>query len=125
MLQKVMIERVRYLCRLDERLVAAMMYGSFAQFEGDELSAIEFILFDDDEVLSGGDQKEWAAQIVPVGLHFVNEFGNGTAICENLVRCEFHFDRASDIGKIDKSWRNTDWLPYLGATLVVDRTGEL
>jgi hypothetical protein len=47
------------------------------------------------------------------------------AIFENLVRCEFHFDRASDIGKIDKSWRNTDWLPSLGATLVVDHTGEL
>jgi hypothetical protein len=35
MLQRAMIERVCHLCRLDERLAAAMMYGSFAQFEGD------------------------------------------------------------------------------------------
>ena len=30
-----MIERTRRVCREDERLAAAMMYGSFAQGEGD------------------------------------------------------------------------------------------
>jgi lincosamide nucleotidyltransferase len=34
--QEAMIERTRRVCRKDERLVAAMMYGSFAQGEGDE-----------------------------------------------------------------------------------------
>jgi hypothetical protein len=69
-----MIGRVRYLCRLDERLAAAMMYGSLAQFEGDEFSDIEFILFFYDEVLSDVDQEEWVAQIAPVRMYFVNGF---------------------------------------------------
>jgi lincosamide nucleotidyltransferase B/F len=125
MLQRAMIERVRHLCRLDERLAAAMMYGSFAQFEGDEFSDIEFILFFYDAVLGDVDQEEWVARIAPVELYFVNEFGNGTAIFENLIRGEFHFDKASDIQKIDDSWKETDWFPSLEATLILDRTGEL
>jgi lincosamide nucleotidyltransferase B/F len=123
--QEAMIERVRYLCRLDERLEAAMMYGSFAQFEGDEFSDIEFILFFYDEVLGDVNQEEWVTRIAPVELYFVNEYGNGTAIFENLIRGEFHFDRASDIQKIDESWRETDWFPSLETALVLDRTGEL
>jgi lincosamide nucleotidyltransferase B/F len=125
MLQEAMIERVRQLCRLDERLAAAMMYGSFAQSEGDEFSDIEFILFFYDKVLDDVNQEEWVSRIAPVELYFVNEYGNGTAIFENLVRGEFHFDKASDIERIDESWKETDWLPSLEAALVLDRTGEL
>ena len=125
MLQRAMIERVRHLCRLDERLAAAMMYGSFAQSEGDEFSDIEFILFFYDEVLEDVNQEEWVARIARVELYFVNEYGNGTAIFEGLIRGEFHFDRASDIERIDESWKETDWFPSLEATLVLDRTGEL
>lgn len=125
MLQRAMIERVRRLCRLDERLAAAMMYGSFAQSEGDEFSDIEFVLFFYDEVLDDVNQEEWVARIAPVELYFVNEYGNGTAIFESLIRGEFHFDKASDIERIDESWKETDWFPSLEATLVLDRTGEL
>ena len=123
--QEAMIERVRRVCREDERLVAALMYGSFAQGEGDGLSDIEFILFFEDDALEGLDQEEWVARISPVELYFVNEYGNGTAIFDNLVRGEFHFDRASDVARIDESWKDTDWLPTLEDTLVLDRTGEL
>ncbi|MDP9484390.1 MAG: nucleotidyltransferase domain-containing protein [Actinomycetota bacterium] len=123
--QEAMIERVRSVCQRDERLAAAMMYGSFAQGEGDELSDIEFILFFEDEALGDLDQEEWVSRISPVELYFVNEYGNGTAIFENLVRGEFHFDRASGISRIDESWKETDWLPTLEDTLVLDRTGEL
>lgn len=123
--QEALIERVRRSCQLDERLVAAMMYGSFAQSEGDEFSDIEFILFFDDDALKDVDQEEWIARIAPVELYFVNEFGVGTAIFDDLIRGEFHFDRASDIAKVGESWRSTDWLPSLDATLVLDRTGEL
>lgn len=123
--QEAMIERVRYLCQFDERLAAAMMYGSFAQFEGDEFSDIEFILFFYDGTIGDVDQKEWVARIAPVELYFVNEYGTGTAIFENLIRGEFHFDKASDIQKIDETWKETDWFPSLEATLVLDRTGEL
>jgi lincosamide nucleotidyltransferase len=124
--QEAMIERTRRVCREDERLVAAMMYGSFAQGEGDGFSDIEFILFFEDEELEDLDQEEWVSRISPVGLYFVNEYGNGTAIFENLVRGEFHFDRASDIDRIvGESMRDADWLPSLEDTLVLDRTGEL
>jgi lincosamide nucleotidyltransferase len=124
--QEAMIERTRHVCQEDERLVAAMMYGSFAQGEGDGYSDIEFILFFEDEELDDLDQEEWVSRISPVGLYFVNEYGNGTAIFENLVRGEFHFDRASDIERIvGESMKDADWLPSLQDTLVLDRTGEL
>jgi lincosamide nucleotidyltransferase len=72
------------------------------------------------------DQEEWVSRISPVGLYFVNEYGNGTAIFENLVRDEFHFDGASEIeGVVGESMRDADWLPSLEKTLVLDRTGEL
>ena len=124
--QEAMIERTRSVCREDERLAAAMMYGSFAQGQGDGFSDIEFILFFRDEELEVLDQKEWVSRISPVGLYFVNEYGNGTAIFDNLVRGEFHFDRASDIERIvGESMRDADWLPSLEDTLILDRTGEL
>jgi lincosamide nucleotidyltransferase len=124
--QQSMIERTRRVCREDRRLVAAMMYGSFAQNEGDEFSDIEFILFFEDDELADLDQEEWVSKISPVGLYFVNEYGNGTAIFENLVRGEFHFDSASDIqAVVGESMRGADWLPSLEDTLILDRTGEL
>jgi lincosamide nucleotidyltransferase len=124
--QEAMIERTRRVCREDERLAAAMMYGSFAQGEGDGFSDIEFILFFRDEELEGLDQEEWVSRISPVELYFVNEYGNGTAIFQNLVRGEFHFDRASDIERVvGESMRDADWLPSLEDTLILDRTGEL
>jgi len=124
--QQSMIERTRRVCREDGRLVAAMMYGSFAQNEGDEFSDIEFILFFEDGELANLDQEEWVSRISPVGLYFVNEYGNGTAIFENLVRGEFHFDGASDIETVvGESMKDTDWLPSLEDTLILDRTGEL
>jgi predicted nucleotidyltransferase len=43
--QEAMIERTRRACREDERLAAAMMYGSLARGKGDGFSNIEFILF--------------------------------------------------------------------------------
>lgn len=120
-----MIERVRRLCHGDGRLMAAMMYGSFAQGEGDEFSDVEVILFFKDEALEELDPRDWICQIAPVELYFVNEFGIGTAIFENLGRGEFHFDKASDIRKINESWNETDWSPSLDDTLLLDRTGEL
>ena len=124
--QEAMIERVRRVCREDERLSAAMMYGSFAQGGGDEFSDIEFILFFRDEELGSVDQEEWVSRISPVELYFVNEYGNGTAIFDNLVRGEFHFDGASEIEEIvGEAMRDTDWLPSLEETLVLDRNREL
>lgn len=122
--QEALIARVREVCRQDERLVAALMYGSFTRGEGDAFSDIEFALFFADDALAGIDQRAWVGQIAPVALYFVNEYGNGTAIFDNLVRGEFHFDRASDMAKIEE-WRDNAAFPSLDAALVLDRTGDL
>jgi lincosamide nucleotidyltransferase B/F len=57
--QEVMIEKTRKLCYKDERLVAALMYGSFALGEGDHFSDIEFYLFFEDEATEGLEEEAW------------------------------------------------------------------
>jgi lincosamide nucleotidyltransferase len=121
--QENMIERVRELCDRDERVVAALMCGSFALGEGDEFSDVEFYLFFRDEALGGADEEAWVGQIAPLHLYYVNEFGNGTAIFENLVRGEFHFEVASNM-RLVEAWE-TAWFPSLESTVLVDRDGEL
>ena len=121
--QEEMIERVRELCGKDERVVAALMYGSFAIGEGDRFSDIEFYLFFEDEALGDLKEQAWAAQIAPLHLYYVNEFGNGTAIFENLVRGEFHFEAASNVGLVD-AWESA-WFPTLESAVLVDKNGQL
>src|SRR5215211_2192976 len=121
--QEVMIEKVRELSTLDERVVSVLMYGSFALGEGDRFSDIEFYLFFADEALGNMEEQVWVAQIAPVDLYYVNEFGNGSAIFENLVRGEFHFEAASNVGLVDV-WESA-WFPSLESAVLVDKSGEL
>jgi lincosamide nucleotidyltransferase B/F len=121
--QEAMIERVRELCHQDDRVVAALMYGSFALGQGDRFSDIEFYLFFDDEASEGLREEAWVGQIAPLALYYVNEFGNGTAIFENLVRGEFHFEAASNVGLVD-AWESA-WFPSLESAVLVDKSGEL
>jgi lincosamide nucleotidyltransferase len=121
--QEVMIERVRELCDQDGRLVSALMYGSFALGQGDRFSDIEFYLFFESAALEVLDEEAWVSQIAPLRLYYVNEFGNGTAIFENLVRGEFHFEAASNVGLVD-SWEAA-WFPSLESVVLVDKNGEL
>lgn len=122
--QVAMIEKVRQLCAQDGRVVAALMYGSFALGQGDRFSDIEFYLFVDDEALGSLEEQEaWVGHIAPLELYYVNEFGNGTAIFENLVRGEFHFEAASAVGLVD-AWESA-WFPSLESAVLVDKNGEL
>jgi lincosamide nucleotidyltransferase len=121
--QEIMIEKVREVSERDERVVAALTYGSFALGQGDQYSDIEFYLFFRDEALEEVDEEVWVAQIAPVALYYVNEFGNGTAIFHNLVRGEFHFEKASDVGLVD-AWR-VAWFPALDSAVLLDKNGEL
>jgi lincosamide nucleotidyltransferase B/F len=121
--QEAMIERVRELCHRDERVVSALMYGSFAIGEGDRYSDVEFYLFFADEASEGLQEEAWVAQIAPLELYYVNEYGNGTAIFENLVRGEFHFEAASDVGLVD-AWESA-WFASLASTVLVDKNGDL
>jgi lincosamide nucleotidyltransferase len=118
-----MIEKVRELCDQDERVAAALMYGSFALGEGDRFSDIEFYLFFKDEALEGLQEEAWVGEIAPLAFYYVNEFGNGTAIFENLVRGEFHFEAACNVGLVD-AWESA-WFPSLESAVLVDKSGEL
>jgi lincosamide nucleotidyltransferase B/F len=121
--QQTMIEKVRELCEEDERVAATLIYGSFALGQGDRFSDIEFYVFFEDEALEGLDEEAWVGQIAPLELYYVNEFGNGTAIFENLIRGEFHFEASSNVRLVD-AWQ-TAWFPSLESSVLVDKVGEL
>ncbi len=122
--QERMIADLRRLCNADERLEAAMLYGSFPLGEADRYSDIDCILFFYDPWLPDVDRRLWAGQIGPIELFYTNEFGTQVAIYSNLVRAEFHFDPASSMRKID-DWRGSTWFPTLEAAILVDRNGAL
>ena len=122
--QEIMIERLRQICHQDQRLVAAMLYGSFTYGEADQFSDIDCVLFFEDEALAEIDPQAWLSQIAPVEVYFKNEFGNGSAIFSNLVRGEFHFDPASEMQRLEKL-QGSLWFPSLEAVLILDRTGQL
>jgi len=122
--QHAMLERLRAVCQADERVVAATLYGSFAVGEADEFSDVECVLFFRPEALAALDREAWAAQIAPVALFFADDFGHFTAVFENLVRGEFHFDPADALPRVE-AWAGSAWFPSLEAAVLVDRTGEL
>jgi len=101
-----------------------LMYGSFTRGEGDVYSDIEFCLYLDEGSYDDFDPIAWLEQIAPVAVYFTNEFGVGTAIFENLIRGEFHFDRAADMAQIP-SWKEMTGFPPVEQMLLVDRTGDL
>ena len=97
--QEISIAKVRELAVEDERLVAVLMYGSFALSEGDRLSDIEFYLYFG-APLDRIDRRRWLEGIAPLEMHYVNEFGTDTAIFANAIRGEFHFEPASSIPSV-------------------------
>ncbi|MFI1995463.1 hypothetical protein [Actinoplanes sp. NPDC020271] len=112
MIQQQLIARVRELCRADDRLSAALMYGSFVTGEADEHSDVEFWLFSDVEP----EPVEWLRRVGPVQHVVVNEFGAHVAFFPGLIRGEFHFCR--DISVV-ATW------PHRDVEIIVDRTGAL
>ena len=119
-----MIGNVKELCAADERIVAALMYGSFVKGEGDEFSDIEFYIFVRDEALKAFNSAAWMARVAPLSAVVRNEWGTTVALFDNLVRGEFHFEPASGMAMV-ASWGSTGEYPPIDAMLVVDRTGEL
>lgn len=124
MLQPRMIERLREACYDDERVLGALMFGSFAVGEGDAFSDIEFALFIRDEVFDSFPQRSWLHEVSSVAAYFVDDFGHNTALFENGVRGEFHFMRASEVSIVE-GWQGHGWFPSLEAAVLLDRTGEL
>lgn len=122
MIQHDLISRVREICRADQGVRAALMYGSFAAGEGDEHSDVEFWLFLDPAARAALDPAAWCARVAPVHLLVRNEFGTHVAFFPGPVRGEFHFATTGDIGSVGH------W-PARGASVeamvVVDRDGRL
>ncbi len=122
--QEIMLNRLRELCQADKWIVAALLYGSFTTGEADAFSDIECVLFFDPQVLPTINKQAWVDQIAPTLLFFADDFGHYTALFDNLVRGEFHFDSAEDMRKVE-SWKGNAWFPSVEATLLVDRTETL
>ena len=124
MLQQKMIERFREAFHEDARIIAALMFGSFAIGEGDEFSDIEFAVFTHDDSFESFEQRSWLNAVSPVAAYFPDDFGHYTALFENGIRGEFHFMRKSDI-PIISTWQGYGWFPSLEAAVLLDRSGEL
>jgi lincosamide nucleotidyltransferase len=120
--QEALIAKVRELCLADERLDAALMYGSFPSGEADAYSDVEFWLFFDPRRRAEIEPRAWCAQIAPLVHHVRNEFSADVVMFPGLVRGEFHFATTNDIAAV-RSW------PARGAAIdrmiVLDRTGRL
>ncbi len=125
LIQDSLITRVRALCRADPRVTGAFMYGSFTLDEGDAFSDIEFYIYMDPEDLAALDRRAWMEQVAPVALYFVNEFGTGTAIFDNLVRGEFHFAPTGEMAAVRAAKASGGRFADAAQMLVVDRTGQL
>lgn len=122
LIQERLIARVRDMCETDERLDAALMYGSFAADEADAYSDIEFWLFFHPQSLATVDPWVWCNQIAPLTHLVRNEFGTDVAFFPGLVRGEFHFATTDDIPTV-RTW------PARGAPvdrmIVLDRSAAL
>ncbi len=124
MRQQKMIERFKEACHKDSRIIATLMFGSFAIGEGDAFSDIEFAVFIRDESFEGFEQRLWLNGISPVASYFPDDYGHYTALFENGIRGEFHFMRKSDI-PIISTWQGYGWFPSLDAAVLLDRSGDL
>jgi lincosamide nucleotidyltransferase B/F len=122
LIQQRLIDKVREACRADERLDAALMYGSFASGEADAHSDVEFWLFFLPQWQGQVDARQWCDQLGPVNHLVHNEFGTDVAFFAGLVRGEFHFATTDDIPTV-RTW------PVRGAAtdqmIVLDRSGLL
>lgn len=122
--QDELIAQLAQLCRQDNRLLAAMHYGSYTRGEADQYSDLDVMLYFADQALTKIDQRAWLNQIASVELFYVNEFGNSVAIFDNLVRGEFHFDPVSKMVDLAQ-YRDRVRFPALETTLIVDKNGRL
>ena len=98
--------------RADESVLAAMLYGSFATGEADAYFDVECALFFDTSVFPSINKREWVEQIAPVLLFFADDFGHFTAIFDNFIRAEFHFDAADKIADVS-AWKRNAWFRCL------------
>lgn len=122
--QERIIEKLRAQCKADERLKAAMLYGSMAIGEGDQFSDVDCYLFFEEHSLAEVNKQVWVEKIGPVVLFYKNEFGNYDAVFDSLVRAEFHFATTKEMAELEK-WQGDVYFPTAESAILVDKTGEL
>ena len=122
--QNRLIQRVKSKCIQDDRLDAALTYGSFTKGEGDRYSDIEFWLFFKPEKLSDIDQDQWIQDVAAVYWTVINEHGTRVAFFkDHLIQGEFHFVPTSSMSRV-KDWPAVE--PGRASEMVVvDYTGKL
>jgi lincosamide nucleotidyltransferase B/F len=124
MRQVELIETVRAVCAGDERVTAAVMYGSFAKGEADAYSDIEFYIFIQSRIRAQFQEEDWINHIAPTALVLTNEYGTTVAIFQDLIRGEFHFQPDSEIPVIG-TWGQYGEPPYGENMVIADKTGEI
>lgn len=122
--QEKLIDAVRERSEGDARVLATLMYGSFAKGEGDRFSDVEFYVFLREEDCESLDRLDWVAAVAPVLAFFENEFGTSVAIFENLVRGEFHFQPHRTVDQV-RSWLPVEAIGVATDMVILDRTGQL
>lgn len=124
LVQEELIAAVKAKAAADAGTEGVLMYGSFTQNAGDEFSDVEFYLFVADTVFEALDTAGWIAGVAPVYTCFFNQYGTQVAIFKSLVRGEFHFLPASEMGVIE-SFAPVGWVPDIDAMCLYDKTGAL
>ena len=122
--QNRLIQRVKDKCIQDDRLDAALTYGSFTKREGDRYSDIEFWLFFNPDKLSDIDQKQWIEDVAPIYWTVINEYGTRVAFFkDHLIRGEFHFVPTSSVSGV-RDWPAVE-SERASEMVIVDHTNKL
>lgn len=121
--QQQLIARLRAVCDADTRLVAALLYGSWALGEGDEFSDVDAALFFEDAALPAIEPCEWLCDVAPLVRCYRNEWRNVVALFDlgTLIRAEFHFEPAQRISDELGAWPHA-WFPSLDEVVLVDHS---
>jgi lincosamide nucleotidyltransferase B/F len=106
----------------DERVRAAIAYGSRPAGLGDAFSDVEFWAFVDDAALEKWSAPRWIRRVAEPLLLVENEFGAWVAIYAGLVRLELHLWPASDV-EVVRTWAARG--APVAEMVVVDRDGRL
>jgi lincosamide nucleotidyltransferase len=111
------VETVGRYCLADNRIRAALTYGSVPQGLDDEFSDAEFWVFPYERV----DSHQWIGGIVEPLAVIDNEFGASVAFLSGGMRVEFHLQ--TDVTAVS-GWASRGGLP-VERMVLVDRDGGL
>ncbi len=119
------VERLRALVHADERVEAALIYGSWSVGEADQFSDLDAYIFFREGAIDTLDPEQFVRQLATVLLAYTNVFGLFAVVFEDLTRAEFHFEPATSGIEAMASWAGLVSLPDPARAILLDRTGRL